>query len=323
MLEEEPHTVINVLGPDFELGLGRGTEERDFFLPKREYETSSRGPGWWRVVGPLRSEVTLAEAQAEMDAVAARLAEEHPRTNADLGARVIPLQARQVEAVRPTLLLLLLQGAVLFVLLIACLNVANLMLARCTRRAPEFAVRMSVGGGRGRLLRQLLTESAVIATLGGAGGFTFATLSLEAVTAFLPADVPRLGQVAVNPRLLGFAASLVGVMTLACGMAPALHVVRRNVHDLLRGQRTGANAVQQRLPRVIRRHVVVIDIIHAAEYVWKTPRVFHRSTGVIDGVCRYVVRDRMESTGARWRLVGVEVILKPRALRASRVFDAY
>ncbi len=260
VLEGEPYTVIGVLGPDFELGLYR-RGERDFFLPKTfsEYETSSRGPGWWRVMGRLRSEVTLAEAQAEMDAVAARLAQEHPRTNADVGARVIPLQARQVQAVRPTLLLL--QGAVLFVLLIACVNVANLMLAHCTRRAPEFAVRMAVGGGRGRLLRQLLTESAVIAALGGAGGFAFAAASLEAITAFMPADVPRLGQVAVNPRLLGFAAGLVGLTTLACGMAPALHVVRQNVHDLLRGQRSGANAVQQRLRRVLVATEVALALV--------------------------------------------------------------
>ena len=261
VLESEPYTVIGVLGPDFQLGLGRAREERDFFVPKTfsEYETSSRGPGWWHVIGRLRSEVTLAEAQAEMDAVAARLAEEHPRTNADVGARVIPLQARQVEAVRPPLLLL--QGAVLFVLLIACVNVANLMLARCTRRAPEFAVRMAVGGGRGRLLRQLLTESAVIATLGGVGGFAFATLSLEAITAFMPADVPRLGQVAVNLRLLRFAVGLVGVTTLACGMAPALHVVRQNVHDLLRGQRTGGNAVQQRVRRVLVATEVALALV--------------------------------------------------------------
>ena len=260
VLEGEPYTVIGVLGPDFELGLER-RRERDFFLPKTfsEYESSNRGPGWWQVIGRLRSEATLAEAQAEMDVVAARLAEEHPRTNADVGALVIPLQAQQVQAVRPTLLLL--QGAVLFVLLIACVNVANLMLARCTRRAPEFAVRMAVGGGRGRLLRQLLTESAVIAALGGVGGFAFTTVSLEAITAFMPADVPRLGQVAVNPRLLGFAVGLVGVTTLACGMAPAVHVVRQNVHDLLRGQRTGANAVQQRLRRVLVATEVALALV--------------------------------------------------------------
>ena len=160
---------------------------------------------------------------------------------------------------RPTLLLL--QGAVLFVLLIACVNVANLMLARCTRRAPEFAVRMAVGGGRGRLLRQLLTESAVIAALGGIGGFVFATVSLEAITAFMPADVPRLSQAAVNPRLLGFAVGLVGVTTLACGMAPAVQIVRQNVHDLLRGQRTGANAVQQRLRRVLVAAEVALALV--------------------------------------------------------------
>ena len=261
VLDGEPYTVIGVLGPSFELGLERGRPERDFFLPKTfaEYEASVRGSGWWHVIGRLRPDVTLADAQAEMDAVAARLAEEYPRTNADVGARVIPLQVRQVEAVRPTLLLL--QGAVLFVLLIACVNVANLMLARCTRRAPEFAVRMAVGGGRGRLLRQLLTESAVIAVLGGIGGFAFASVSLEAITAFMPADVPRLGQVAVNPRLLGFAAGLVGLTTLACGMAPALQVVRQNVHDLLHGQRTGANAAQQRLRRALVAAEVALALV--------------------------------------------------------------
>ena len=99
------------------------------------------------------------------------------------------------------------------------------------------------------------------------------------------------------------------------GCAPSVGRARRRRPDAARPRE------RRRVRR--RRHVVVIDIIHAAEYVWKTPRVFHRSTGVIEGVCRYMVRDRMESNGARCRLVGVEVILKPRALRASRVFDAY
>ena len=261
VLDGAPYTVIGVLAPHFELGIERGRGERDFFLPKpiAEWETSSRGNGWWHVIGRLLPEVTLAEAQAEMDAVAARLAAEYPRTNTDVGARVIPLQARQVEAVQPTLLLL--QGAVLFVLLIACVNVANLMLARCTRRAPEFAVRMAVGGGHGRLLRQLLTESAVIAGLGGFGGLVFATLSLDAITAFMPADVPRLAQVTLNARLLGFAVGLVGMTTLACGMAPAAQVVRQNVHELLRGQRSGTSTVQQRLRRALVTAEVALALV--------------------------------------------------------------
>ena len=180
VLDGEPYTVIGVLAPDFEVGLERGRGARDIFVPKAiaEWETFRRGDGWWHVVARLRRGVTLAEAQAEMDTVAARLAADHPRTNAGVGARVVPLQASQVEAVRPTLLLL--QGLVALVLLIACINVANLMLAHGARRASEFAVRTAVGGGRGRLLRQLLTESAVVAALGGLGGLLLTGWALDA-----------------------------------------------------------------------------------------------------------------------------------------------
>ena len=169
VLDDEPRTVVGVLAPGFELRLEGGRSDRDLFLPKAvaEHETYIRNGGWWQVVARTRPDVTLAEAQAEMDAIAGRLATDHPRTNAGVGARVIPLQTRQVEAVRPVLLL---WGAVVFVLLIACVNVANLMLARYARREQEFAVRAAVGGGPGRLLRQLLTESVVIAALGGIGG---------------------------------------------------------------------------------------------------------------------------------------------------------
>ena len=165
VLDGEPRTVVGVLASDFELGLERA--DGDFYAPKAiaEWETFERGGGWWHVLGRLRPEVTPAEAEAEMDAVARRLAVDHPRTNTGVGARVIPLRARQVEALRASLLLL--WGAVVFVLLIACVNVANLMLARSAQREHELAIRVAVGGGPGRLLRQLLTESLVIASLGG------------------------------------------------------------------------------------------------------------------------------------------------------------
>ena len=240
VLDGVPHTVVGVLAPDFELGLERGRGARDLYAPNRieEWETFRRGNGWWHVVARLRPEASIAAARAEMDTVAARLAADHPRTNEGVGARVIPLQLRQVENVRPTLLLL--QGLVLLVLLIACLNVANLMLAQSTRRTAEFAVRTAVGGGRGRLLRQLLAESAVLAALGGAGGLLLATWALDVIVALMPADVPRLPQIGVNGRLLAFAAGLVVVTTLAFGSAPALHVLRRSAHGLLREQRGGA-----------------------------------------------------------------------------------
>ena len=262
VLDDEPYTVVGVLAPGFELRVEGGRSDRDVFLPKAiaEYETYIRGGGWWRVIARTRADVTLAEAQAEMDAVAGRLAADYPRTNAGVGARVIPLQARQVEAVRPVLLLL--WGAVVFVLLIACVNVANLMLARYARREQEFAVRAAVGGGPARLLRQLLTESVVIAALGGIGGLVATAYALDLLVALMPADVPRLAQIGVNERLLGFTAGLVVLTALAFGCAPAVRILRQNINGpLTRGQRTGDTPAQQRLRRMLVSTEVALALV--------------------------------------------------------------
>lgn len=252
VLDDEPRTVVGVLAPSFELRLEGGRSDRDVFLPKAiaEYETYIRNGGYWQVLARTRPNVTVTQAQAEMDAVAGRLAADHPRTNADVGARVIPLQTRQVEGVRPVLLLL--WGAVVFVLLIACVNVANLMLARYARREQEFAVRAAVGGGPGRLLRQLLTESVVIAALGGIGGLLATAYTLDLLVALMPTDVPRLAQIAVNERLLGFTAGLVVLTALVFGCAPAGRVLRQDINGpLTRGQRAGDTVAQQRLRRTL------------------------------------------------------------------------
>ena len=262
VLDDEPYTVVGVLAPSFELRLEGGRSDRDLFLPKAiaEYETYIRNGGWWQVVARTRPGVTLAEAQAEMDAIAGRLAADHPRTNAGVGARVIPLQTRQVEAVRPVLLLL--WGAVVFVLLIACVNVANLMLARYARREQEFAVRAAVGGGPGRLLRQLLTESVVIAALGGIGGLVATAYALDLLVALMPADVPRLAQIGVNERLLGFTAGLVLLTALAFGCAPAVRILRQDVNGpLTRGRRAGDTPAQQRLRRTLVAAEVALALV--------------------------------------------------------------
>ena len=195
-----------------------------------------------------------------MDAIAGRLATDYPRTNAGVGARVIPLQTRQVEAVRPVLLLL--WGAVVFVLLIACVNVANLMLARYARREQEFAIRAAVGGGPGRLLRQLLTESVVIAALGGIGGLVATAYALDLLVALMPADVPRLAQIGVNERLLGFTAGLVLLTALGFGCAPAVRILRQDVNGpLTRGQRAGDTVAQQRLRRMLVAAEVALALV--------------------------------------------------------------
>ena len=263
VLDGEPHTVVGVLAPSFELRLEAGRGDRDFFLPKpvAEYETFIRAGGWWPVVGRMRPDVVLAEAQAEMDAVAGRLAADHPRTNAGVGARVIPLQTRQVEGVRPVLLLL--WGAVVFVLLIACVNVANLMLARYARRQQEFAVRAAVGGGPARLLRQLLTESVVIAALGGIGGLAATAYALDLLVAIMPADVPRLARIAVNGRVLGFTAGLVVLTALGFGCAPAVRILRQDVNRPLGrgGGRAGDTRGQQRLRRLLVAAEVALALV--------------------------------------------------------------
>ncbi len=262
VLDDEPFTVVGVLAPSFELSLEGGRSDRDLLLPKAiaEYETYIRGGGWWQVIARTRPDVTLAEAQAEMDAVAGRLADDYPRTNAGVGARVIPLQTRQVGAVRPVLLLL--WGAVVFVLLIACVNVANLMLARYARREQEFAVRAAVGGGPGRLLRQLLTESVVIAALGGIGGLVSTAYALDLLVALMPADVPRLAQIGVNERVLGFTAGLVVMTALAFGCAPAVRILRQDVNGpLTRGRRAGDTPAQQRLRRTLVAAEVALALV--------------------------------------------------------------
>ena len=260
-LDGQPYTVVGVLPADFELALEGGRGERDIYAPKAiaEYETYIRANGWWHVVARVRPDATPAGAQAEMDAVAARLAADYPRTNTGVGARVIPLHTRQIAAVRPALLLL--WGGVALVLLIACVNVANLMLARCTRRVQEFTIRTAVGGGRIRLLRQLLTESVVIAALGGVGGVALTVYALDAIVALMPADVPRVAEVTVNGRILGFAAGLVLATAMAFGLAPALQMFRRDVAGLLRAQRAGATAAQQRLRRALVAAEVALALV--------------------------------------------------------------
>ena len=262
VLDGEPYTVVGVLAPDFELGLERGRADRDFFAPRAiaGWEALRRAGGWWSVIARIRPDMTLAEARAEMDALAGRLALEHPRANTGVGASVIPLQARQVETVRPTLLLL--WGAVVFVLLIACVNVANLMLARSTQREQEFAIRAAVGGGPARLLRQLLTESVVIAALGGLGGLVVTAAAIESIPALMPADVPGLARIAVNGRLLAFSVGLVVATALLFGFAPARQVLRRDSSDLLAsGRGVGSVGAQQRLRRALVATEVALALV--------------------------------------------------------------
>ena len=177
-----------------------------------------------QVVGTLKAGVTRERAQREMEALAAQLAKEYPNQNFERTARITPLGAFLVGDTAQQLFILL--GAVLLVLVIACLNVGNLLLARGTARTRELAVRAALGAGARRIVRQLLTESVVLAVLGGAVGVALAAVLVQLLRAAAPADVPRLGEASLDGVVLAFALLVSLGSSLLFGVVPALRAAR-------------------------------------------------------------------------------------------------
>jgi predicted permease len=226
-LNGEPWTVVGVLPPGFQAPF-----QADVWRAARRPAGCQWGCVVLRVIGRLRPDVTLAQAQADAGRIAARLAAEHPESNRDVGAWLVPLQQQIVGPTRDPLIAL--SAAVGLVLLIGCVNLANLLLVRSASRARELSVRAALGAGRGRLLRQLLTESAVLAIAGGSLGLLLALWGGRFLGRLVPAQVRSVQSLEVDWAVIAFTIGLTAFAGLLFGLLPAMRSARSDLMSALR-----------------------------------------------------------------------------------------
>jgi predicted permease len=252
-LDDAPTTVIGVAPAEL-----RMPADVDLWLTTRfdanDVSPRSRGARWIEVVGRLAPGMSLGTAQAEMTALAARLEQVDPRHNVGVTSLVTPLREELVGRVRRPLLVLL--GAVGFVMLIGCVNVASLSLGRTAGREMELAVRTALGAGRGRLIRQILTESVLLSVGAGIVGLVLALLGTRALVLLAPGDLPLVNSVHVDGLVLAFALLLTIVNGLLFGVMPAVHGSRQAVEGRLRAGGRGSASGNSRL----RQSLVVAEV---------------------------------------------------------------
>ena len=244
VLNGASYTIVGVVPPSFNFY----GSERDLYTPAGQWTDPSfldrRIEVSAHAIGRLKPGVTLAQAKADMDGISENLAAAYPEADKDIGLNLVSMKQDIVGNVQPFLIVLL--AAVGFLLLIACANVANLLLARSMGRSREFAIRAALGANQTRVIRQLLTESVLLAGLGGALGLLLAFWGTKAVLATLPGALPRADEVSLDSHVLFFTMALSLLAGIVFGLAPALKTSRVNLQDILK-ESGGSGGGRQRL----------------------------------------------------------------------------
>jgi putative ABC transport system permease protein len=255
ILDNKSYTIIGVLPADYQLLV-----PSDVYIPFEPWAKTLPDDRNWHpgitAVGRLRDGATIADAQSEMKIIAANLAQEYPTFDTDMGADVTSMRDRLVANIRPALLVML--AAVGLVLLIACGNIANLLLARATARRQEIAVRSAMGASRARIVRQLLTESGLLALVGTGIGVFFAWASMSWLLRLAGTAVPNVSPVTLDSRVLLFAAGLAVLAGLLFGLAPAWQTSRVDLRDVLNEAARGSTGGRHR--RYVRSVLIVGEV---------------------------------------------------------------